>query len=129
MHLFGSKSPEYFKDLKTALFSMHQVVTGDSWASGVVRSLFDTNEEGVVVTDANIALFFVSYFIISNVLLLNVVIAVLLDEFIANVQRELEEREAKAEAEAAKRLVTGVLDPITQNLIEYQVGTVFDEYE
>jgi len=53
----------------------------------------------------------------------------LLDEFIANVQRELEEREAKAEAEAAKRLVTGVLDPITQNLIEYQVGTVFDEYE
>jgi hypothetical protein len=108
---------------------MHQVVTGDSWASGVVRSLFDTNEEGVVVTDANIALFFVSYFIISNVLLLNVVIAVLLDEFIANVQRELEEREAKAEAEAAKRLVTGVLDPITQNLIEYQVGTVFDEYE
>jgi voltage-gated sodium channel len=129
VHLFGSKSPEYFKDLKTSLFSMHQVVTGDSWASGVVRSLFDTNEEGVVVTDANIALFFVSYFIISNVLLLNVVIAVLLDEFIANVQRELEEREAKAEAEAAKRLVTGVLDPITENLIEYQVGTVFDEYE
>ena len=71
MHLFGSKSPEYFKDLKTALFSMHQVVTGDSWASGIVRSLFDANEEGVVMTDANIALFFVSYFIISNVLLLN----------------------------------------------------------
>ena len=45
------------------------------------------------------------------------------------MQREKDELEAKAEAEAAKRRVTGVLDPVTENLIEYQVGTVFDEYE
>jgi hypothetical protein len=35
-----------------------------------------------------IALFFVSFILIANVLLLNVVVAVLLDEFLANVERE-----------------------------------------
>ena len=35
VHMFGDQSPEYFADLKTALFSFQQIVTGDSWSSGI----------------------------------------------------------------------------------------------
>ena len=40
------------------------------------------------MTNPVISLFFVSYWLVGNVLLLNVVVAVLLDDFIANVDRE-----------------------------------------
>ena len=120
VHLFSHRSPEYFKDLSTALFSLHQVVMGDSWSSGIARSLFLEDEDGVKKTDPAIALYFVSYILIGNVLLLNVVVAVLLDEFLANVERGKELAAALAEAEAAKQRITGVLDPITSTLTNYQ---------
>ena len=34
-HYFRDESPKYFLNFKTSMFSMFQVVTGDSWASGV----------------------------------------------------------------------------------------------
>ena len=120
VHLFSHRSPEYFKDLSTALFSLHQVVMGDSWSSGIARSLFLPDEDGVKKTDPAIALYFVTYILIGNVLLLNVVVAVLLDEFLANVERGKELAAALAEAEAAKQRITGVLDPITSTLTNYQ---------
>jgi len=80
VHLFGNQVPEYFADLQTALMTLHQAVTGDSWGSGVTRSLFPVQANGQVAeTDASVALFFISYMLIGNVLLLNVVVAVLLD--------------------------------------------------
>ena len=42
---------------------MFQVVTGDSWASAVTRTLF--KEDGAV--DVAVALFFVSYVIIAGI--------------------------------------------------------------
>ena len=33
VHLFGKQAPEYFADLSTALMTLHQAVTGDSWGS------------------------------------------------------------------------------------------------
>jgi hypothetical protein len=50
-----------------------KVLSGDSWASGVARSLF---EEGR--TEPDVAFFFVSYILIASVMLMNVVVAVLL---------------------------------------------------
>lgn len=72
VHLFGQQVPEYFADLKTALMTLHQAVTGDSWGSGITRSLFPVQpHSGVAETDASVALFFISYMLIGNVLLLN----------------------------------------------------------
>ena len=67
-----------------------------------------------------IALFFVSFILISNVLLLNVVVAVLQDEFLANVEREKVAAAHEEEALLAKQRVTGVLDPVTANLTSFQ---------
>ena len=45
VHLFGDKSQEYFGNFEAALFSMFQVVSGDSWASGITRSIFKVRAE------------------------------------------------------------------------------------
>ena len=40
-HVFHERSEEYFGRFDRALFTMFQVLTGDSWASAVSRGLFD----------------------------------------------------------------------------------------
>ena len=120
VHFFKERVPEYFADLSTALLSLHQVVTGDSWSSGITRSIFTPDENGVIRTDPAVALFFISYILVGNVLLLNCVVAVLLDEFLANVQRGKDRAAELAQAEAEKQRITGVLDPITHTLTSYQ---------
>ena len=57
----------------TRIFATWQVLSGDSWASAVARSIFAPDR-----TDADVAFFFVSYILIAAVMLLNVVVAVLL---------------------------------------------------
>jgi voltage-gated sodium channel len=81
--LFAARSPQYFRDFQTSLFTMFQVLSGDGWASDVARQLFDQGK-----TDPAISFFFVSYILGCSVMMLNVVVAVLLDEFIASVTRE-----------------------------------------
>ena len=58
------------------------MLSGDSWASGISRSLFALTGGGSGKTETDVAFFFVSYLLINSVMLLNVVVAVLLDEFI-----------------------------------------------
>jgi hypothetical protein len=134
---FADISPGKFLDLKTALLTMFGVAMGDL---SVAYDLFELGpiaakgdderraaggggaggEEAVPITNPLIAFFFISYMLIGSVLLLNVVVAVLLDEFIANVVREKEAAEAAAEEIRAKRRIMGVLDPITLSLTGFQ---------
>jgi len=37
---FRERAPDFFRDFLTSLFTMFQVLSGDSWASGVSRSMF-----------------------------------------------------------------------------------------
>lgn len=67
--------PEYFGDFFTAMFTMFQVMTGDNW-SEIARDLFIASGNGPAT-----AVFFVSFQLIVALVLVNVVIAVLLDEF------------------------------------------------
>jgi voltage-gated sodium channel len=43
-HLFRSRSIKYFGSFSTSLFTMFQVLTGDSWASDVAREVFKDSE-------------------------------------------------------------------------------------
>jgi len=38
--LFSDRKPEYFADFATSLFTMFQVLAGDSWSSAITRSFF-----------------------------------------------------------------------------------------
>ena len=99
---------------------MLQVVSGDSWASAISRGLFnELDSDGNAKTDPLVAFFFVSYFLVASIVLLNVVVAVLLDEFMASVAHEKDEMMAEQQAEAEKKRITGVLDPITQRISSF----------
>ena len=99
---------------------MLQVVSGDSWASAISRGLLnELDSDGNAKTDPLVAFFFVSYFLVASIVLLNVVVAVLLDEFMASVAHEKDEMMAELQAEAEKKRITGVLDPITQRISSF----------
>ena len=89
-----------------------QVVTGDSWASAITRSLYPL--EGPPNHSMNF--FFVSYVLIGGTVLLNVVLTVLLDEFLKAVQLEKEQKQEELEAELEACRVHGVLDPLIESL-------------
>jgi len=68
---------------------------------------------GPGMTEHAVAFFFISYVLINSVMLLNVVVAVLLDEFISSVSREKEEDEKRERIERNKKKVSGFLDALT----------------
>ena len=72
---FSSFWPEYFGDFFTTMFTMFQILTGDDWAY-ISRQLIAITGNG-----PGVAIFFVSYQLLVSFVLVNVVIAVLLDEF------------------------------------------------
>jgi len=70
---------ELFGNFPKALFTMFQVLTGDSWAEGVVRPLLHGEE---VLVSIGVAIFFVTFILLNSVILINVVVAVLLEKMV-----------------------------------------------
>ena len=114
-HYFGLKAPKYFQKFGTSMFTMFQVFTGDGW-SDISRTLFVEAE----YIDIDVALFFVRYIFIAGIVLFNVVVAVLLDEFIKFIGFEKDREAAEREAELEKMRVTGCLDPLTKTLVLFE---------
>ena len=78
-----------------------QVMSGDSWAETITRSLFDNKDDSA--NDQAVAFFFVSFVLIVGMVLANVVLTVLLDEFLGSVRREQEHIENELVAEEEVR--------------------------
>ena len=72
---FGTMRDDLFGDFFSSLFTMFQIMTGDQWGD-ITRELFAQTS-----IPALTAIFFVSYQLLVSFVLVNVVIAVLLDEF------------------------------------------------
>jgi hypothetical protein len=99
---------------------MFQVCTGDGWSTDIVRPLF--REDGHV--DAIPACFFVSYILLAGYFLLNIVIAVLLDEFVRSVESERAEEAAAFAMEQTKgtQQMQGALDPLLALIFRYDTS-------
>ena len=124
-HVFRDQAPQYFTNFTTSLFTLIQCLSGDSWASGVSRSIFlqqDSNNDiqEIAPTDWSVGIFFVSYYAFATVVLLNVVVAVLLDEFITSMRQEEEERAAEERRLRDLGRYRGVLDPVTASLTDFE---------
>mmetsp|Transcript_145797 Transcript_145797/g.254550 ORF Transcript_145797/g.254550 Transcript_145797/m.254550 type:complete len:449 (-) Transcript_145797:1288-2634(-) len=76
VEFFGEFQPEEFGTFLKGMLTMYQVMTLDSWASGIARPLIYQHEQYFA------AVFFVSYVFIAGVVLTNVVVAILLEKFI-----------------------------------------------
>ena len=72
---FGEVDPELFGSFLPSLFSLFQAMTGDNWSEHC-RELMTSSGQGILVS-----MLYVSFMLIVSLVLVNVVIAVLLDEF------------------------------------------------
>jgi len=92
--------------------------TGDGW-SDVTRGLMNLQRDGLRL--AWVAMFFVSYMLVVGTVLVQIVVAVLLDEFMNCVAKEKEEMKAAKDAaeNAHKRPIPGQLDPLLETMLDY----------
>lgn len=77
---------EYFGNFGRSLYTLFQVLTGDSWSEAIARPMFEA--EPIVTT-----LYFVSYVVFIAIILVNVVVAVLLEKMVDDGSDEEEEEE------------------------------------
>ena len=105
----------HFHKFSVALLSMFQVVTGDSWAADIMKSTMP--DDGTI--DVTSAIFFVSFMLIGHLVLINIVIAVLLDEFLTTLSKAREDSNRAAALEYASH-ETHVLDPLLEVLVQYR---------
>jgi len=81
---------EYYGSFFKALYTLFQVLTGESWSEAVVRPLLMGSDDNSV-SPGVVALFFVSFIVLTQIVLVNVVVAVLLDKFVLSDEEEAEE--------------------------------------
>jgi len=95
---------EYYGTYSRALFTQFQVLTGESWAEAVARPLLygsSSPSQGLMV-----ALFFATYIVLVQVILQNVVVAVLIEKF-TDGQQSMEEEELNDDLEMLGRMAAG----------------------
>ena len=116
--LFKDKSPEFFGSFSASAFTMFQCATGDAWASEITREL--SEHQAMNKLRIPIAMFFVSFILIVGLVLINVVIACLLDNFIRFMAEEKVEKEkSKREEERALTACPGPLDPVLNQMVPF----------
>jgi hypothetical protein len=97
---------EYYGTFSRALFTLFQVLTGESWAEAVVRPLvFGRTPNNAIV----VGIFFTSYILLTQVVLQNVVVAVLLDKFVTDDGSKGEDEPAPAAEEEPDEEATKVI--------------------
>lgn len=79
---FASDYP-YYNTFLNAMLTQFQVMSGDSWAENIARPCMKHYDVGFYA-----AMFFVSYILIADLLLVNVVVAVLMEKFCATNDAE-----------------------------------------
>lgn len=107
---------EYFGDFGKSLYTMFQVLTGESWSEVIARPLFHSNNP---TTSMGAAFFFVTFVILNAVVLINVVVAVLLEKMVDDPNEGKEDEEEGQEGEEAdeeeeQEIVSA--DPVQENV-------------
>jgi len=122
---------EYFGNFPKALYTMFQVLTGESWSEAIARPLVHGSDD---LQSVLFGLFFVSFCVLNGVVLINVVVAVLLEKMVDDeVSPEQLAREAQEEAEQKEyeekmpklaKVVDGLKGDISTT--QKQIKLVFD---
>lgn len=81
----GAKTPrgkcfgeDYYGSFLRSLYTLFQILTGESWSEAAVRPVLHFFERSIMET-IGVAIFFISFIMINAVVLLNVVVAVLIE--------------------------------------------------
>lgn len=98
-NLFGATSPEYFGDLGTSLWTLFQIMTGESWPD-IAAELMEHQPAAWV--------FFLAYILLSSFVVLNLFLAVMVSAL--EEIREEHEAAGRARDEAAGRALGDAAD-------------------
>mmetsp|Transcript_17628 Transcript_17628/g.21119 ORF Transcript_17628/g.21119 Transcript_17628/m.21119 type:complete len:447 (-) Transcript_17628:623-1963(-) len=82
---------EYYGTFMRALYTLFQVMTGESWSEAVARPLLFGLYQNNAFT---VGFFFTSFIILMQMVMINVVVAVLLENFVTDSPEDEEEEEA-----------------------------------
>ena len=84
-NLFAADFPEYFGDLGKSLFSLFQIMTLESWSSGIARPVLESMPGAWV--------YFISFILIATYTTLNVFIAIVVNTMNEVSLKDLQEEE------------------------------------
>merc|ERR1719461_2691841 len=99
VNFWATDFPLFFGDFLKAVLSLLQIMTFDSWSSGIARPVILSDQGGAVA-----AIYFISYVFIASIIMANVLIALLLDEFM-NTSSEASNEDDEDENEGLDKLV------------------------
>jgi len=90
---------EYYGSFTRALYTLWQVLTGESWSEAVARPLiFGVDQKNSPSSNHVIAsIFFVTFLMINSIVLINVVVAVLLEKMVDDPDKDEDESDSESE--------------------------------
>lgn len=104
---------EYFGNFPKAMYTMFQVLTGESWSEAVVRPLLHSPHSFQNVCTAA---YFVSFVLIAAIILINVVVAVLLEKMV-DTEAPVEDRDWEGSEDGGDDDNTKVAPELVQDKI------------
>merc|ERR1712137_937529 len=109
-----------YGDFMRALYTLFQVMTGESWSEAVVRPLlFGLYKNNALF----VGIFFVSFIILTQIVLINVVVAVLLENFVTadpDEAAEVDARIAHLDLKDSTYDIRSKLDQVMSDLTHYR---------
>ncbi len=109
--LFGADFPEWFGSLGSSAYTLFQVMTMDSWSTGVTRPIMETFPQAWI--------FFILFILVSTFTMLNLFIAVIVNAIQAEHEAELRDREnqpAETALQEEIRALRGELQELRRTL-------------
>ncbi len=107
VNIFGEAYPLYFGDMSKAVFTLFQIMTLESWSSGIARPVMD----GVPFS----GLYFVSFILMATYTTLNIFIAI-----VVNTMNEVSLKELQQEEEHIKEFVSKENEKLQIQLTQIQ---------
>ncbi|CAK0844580.1 unnamed protein product [Prorocentrum cordatum] len=106
----------YYGTFTTSLYTMFQILTGESWSEGCVWPLLDYFQVVDPAYRKFVMIFFVSFVVITNFILLNVVVTVLID----GMNQAVDEPKPEGAAPEGREAVLEMLEKLRANQAQQQ---------
>jgi len=127
VEFFGSISRQEFGTFMKAMFTMWQVMSMDSWASSIARNIIYDHRRPLA------ALYFISYLFVAGIVMTNVIVAILLENYLNatnqpdsddDEENEEEEEEEEKDKDTQNDVIGERLEGITKQKLIELVGEV-----
>ena len=115
--MYADSHPNLFKKFSSSAFTMFQIATGDGWTD-VVRTMSRDLTKSDDEIDAGVALYMVSFTLLVGIVVMNVVVAILLNGIVDSLAEAEKEKIRQGEVKEHHK-VSGPMDPLLATLAHF----------